>query len=346
MLSLFSSTFFFLLGVAPAHASGPAVVELVIGSETKDASGNLVAVLSAQLRELGVDVVVREPDAPNTRGEQDSGETPLSLIWIRSVEEQVVIQFYEPKGVRLRIRRVSLKGTDPANVEEVASIVRSYVDAVLLTAMRQASEPSKAPLGAALLHPRPPPAHSDACSPQVRTEIGYASMNFASRTPSQHGVRGSLGMAHGTSERISLSVGLAYTFFPPLNLHDQELDLRLSRHPIELHSGVRFEFNSWFAFEPRLRLEMDILRRQTSGSQRIEASRDQSQTTVAGGVQMWSEARLWPKGGLYVHAGADVMLRRFDYVVSSPDEERIVLAPRDVRPQLGAGIWFSLPLRK
>lgn len=346
MLSLLSSSLLLLFGAAPAHASAPAVVQLVIGSETKEGSGNLVAVLSAQLQELGVDVVVREPGHQDANTEQHDAntqqETPLSLIWIRSIDEQVVIQFYEPQGVRLRVRRVPLRGKDPASVEEVALIVRSYVDAVMLTAAQESTEASKEPLEAAPPHPRPPPSDSNASYPQVRAEVGYATMSFASRTPWQHGVRGSLGLAQlGTFERVSFNVGLAYTFLPPLFENVREIELRVSRHPLELHAGVRFEVNSWLALEPRLRLEVDILHRQTMDTPSVEASRDQSRTTVAAGVQLWSQARLWANGGVYVHGGADTMLRRFDYVISSSDEEEIVLAPRQIRPQLGGGIWFS-----
>lgn len=350
-LAITLATLLLIFGAVSAEAGSPAVVQLMVGSQTTNESGNLVAVLTAHLQELGVRVVVRDPDAPEAPTGREAEETPLALIWIRSIDDQVILQFYEPKGAHLRVRQVPLKGADPASIEEVALIVRSFVEAVLLTATQASTAEAKATGGSP-----PSPvleqavAHDPADSSWFRVELGYATTDFSSTTPWQHGLRGSFGLQGlGNLKRISFNLGLAYTIFPALVVAEEDVELRVSRHPIELHSSAHFQINSWWALEPRLGLEVDILHRETIDSELVSASAELSRTTVAASLQIGSDAKIWRTGGVYVQAGADVMLRRFDYVIAAPEGQatpegqEVVLSPSPVRPRFGVGIWLSFP---
>lgn len=312
----------------PARSEAPRV-ELIVEGSDEPLSARLVTALEAQLAELGVALVVQLPASSNPSGEQ----APIAIVWIRSRDGTLAIQFFEPRGERLRVREVPVSGQDPVSIEEVSLIVRSYVEALLVTPSESRAEPKPSLKSEAEKQQR------GGLAPQFHADVAFTLSTLASEADWQPGAR----LGAGVAGLGPFTLGVQMTLRPALVLDSDQVALQLRSYPFGLFASARLPLNGDFYLVPRLNAQVDIVQRRTLAGDGVAPADDETRASFVLGGELQIEWQLVAWGGLYVSAGADVVLGRYDYAISTPEGQVNVLSPQLVRPLLGTGFSLQVP---
>lgn len=317
----------------------------------------LVAALRAQLAELGVQVVVssepfdaRETNSPERSAKEDNA---LAFVWLGKEGANLSVHFFESAGATLRQRRLPLRGTDAASLEEVAVVVRSAVSSLLDrdTSLRQDTPPQQA-------EPRPknpPPApltesgHKSARGPKPApadevplglfwASLGFTGQAFAPELPFSPGAAALLGVrpTHGP-----WGLGVGYAFFPRQTAVRGPVSVELSRHPLEMI--LRFESspqtNSYVGAEAGLVVDW-VTRRSASTSAEFAVTPEATRVSWAVTGRALLGMRLSKALSLEVHGGADWLGSRVSTELS--DGARLV-EPHRIRPRISVQAVWNFP---
>ncbi len=331
----------------PATAQEPVhtVVVMVPEASPPLPTQRLTDALTSQLAELGVEVQLSTGPA-GVPGPVTALSSPhrnvLAFVWIEGTRDALVVHFYEPAGASLRERRIPVTDTDAASLEEVAVVVRSAANALLERARLEA-EKEKSPPPAPLPKPRsspPPPAPPPPPPPESARfllSLAYAGQLYAPDLGWQSGISGT---AVWRPNRGHWLVGVAYTWFPPLEYRTDQLTLELWRHPGEVFVGWESPLaDSRVSFSAEGALILDpVLRRTSRVSSALELAPDDTRWSAGASTRLrvaWCPTRGW---WLFASGGADYVFNRFEHVVDD-EAETPVISPLRLRPrgQVGLG---------
>ena len=348
-----------LLSIATSWpAAGAVQVVLLTGSEEKSADvaeleTQLVAAVRAQLQELDVHLIVfpaaAQALALNTRRAREVGlaNGAVGVIWIEPGATSLDVYLYEVGGDHLYVRRVPTTHSAEASSEEVAIMLRSAVGAMLYgssISMTEVAVPEPAPVAPA---PSAPPAEVSSRVPEparadagiVRIGASYVGTLFSREASFQHGV----GLAAGLHVPGSpWFLGLAYTYFPPLELIGAGVRTRVRRHPAELYGGAEFEWQRlWFVAEAAVVADNVERTTETAGQGLSEAAPSSRwlwalSTRLGGAVTLAGNLRCTAK------IGAEFLLNPYDQVIAGAAGDQVVASPMPARPraEIGVSIGF------
>lgn len=317
----------------------------------------LTEALRSQLAELGVRIVFSAGPAETDSAAEESSSLArhrdvLAVVWLERMGETLVVHFYEPAGSSLRERRIPVTHTDAASIEEVAVVVRSAANALL--ERKEAARGMPSPPAAQSPKPGPPrrqpsmaPAAATPPEREARTlaplqlALGYAGTLYAAETPWQSGVWASVAWRLGSTPWLA---GAAYEWFPPLRRRTEELTVMVNRHPAELFTGYDVLIVGLPAgLRPEIGLTVDPSTRRT---EQVSEAFDATPRRTRWAWALSTRLRLAynPASGWWICSaiGADFSLNSFDYVVSHPEESK-VLSPLSARPRLEAGLAVDIP---
>jgi hypothetical protein len=314
-----------------------------------------------------------------TSGELATASGAIGTLSVELAEDGAVLIFFtEPDGSATLIRRLppNEQGVR-TTVEQVAIVVRSLVEALLdgarvgLTPGQPAAAVSKDAAGApapsekrrpraaprAVERPAPPratavaqdeaagddaaltkegepPVSSAAASSSVALTAAYAGTQFAANTGWQSG------FALGITWRAlpPLHAGARYTFTPELEGGTETTRVSVARQPAEVTVG--YMGATTVAPSAELGLVADHTRRRTRsnapGYTPTPATRRWMVALGARAGVTWTATEAL---ALTLRGGADFLLTRYSYVVSSGQP---VASPRPIRPRLELEVAVSL----
>lgn len=307
----------------------------------------LVAALRGQLAEMGVEVVLssRPFDVSSDTDSEVAQESALAFVWLGKEGEVLAIHFFESDGATLRKRRVPLRGTDAASLEEVALVVRSAVSALLERRENELS--AESPSQEVAVAPRPyeeetsaeQPVSDSQQQPSFWLGLGWVGQRYAPEVSFAHGVQAVFGLR---PTGANYGLGMSYQLLPAERSTTDLVSITVQRHPLEA-------FFSWESTTVRTPVfigaqsgvMVDILRRTTvvSGPD-LEPSPGASRASWALTARALLGIRLGPQITLQGHAGADVLVGR---VIVALEDGQVLLQPHRIRPRLSALLSWNFP---
>lgn len=308
----------------------------------------LVAALRAQLAELGVEVVVSSRPfeatgeiSPDKEKQEDSA---LAFVWLGREGENLSVHFFESAGATLRQRRLPLRGTDAASLEEVAIVVRSAVGALLERGepeQRDEEPPAPAPEPDRL-------DESDRVSEPERSQddeprlfwasLGWTGQSFAQELSFSHGAAVLLGVRPTKSH---WGVGFGYTFLPAQTAARDGVSVELSRHPVEIAFRVDSSSKRASYFGAEAGMLVDWIKR-SSDTTSVEFAVTPEVTRVSWAVTGRALVGLRLSGpfSLEIQGGADWVMNRVSTELESGEG---LVQPHRVRPRVLAQILWNFP---
>lgn len=254
-------------------------------------------------------------------------EGTLGAFWV-SVKspDSMGLYFLAPGGERIVSRWVSTAERARAvGIEEMAVIVRSSVQSLLGSKdfVREMA-PAAVPL---------PVIQVDDRVARVRLSVAYEGSTFAPQVTWVHGLK------VGASAQLtpSIHLGLNYTVVPSLNLGADEVAVNIVRRPIELVGG--FRFGKTFRAGVDLGAQADIVTRFTQATS-LDWTAQAPSTRVLFSLsgRAVGAVQLGPWAQLYLSAGVEGVLNRFDFVAeTSSSMSTAVITPWALRVVAGAG---------
>jgi len=312
----------------------------------------LLAALGAQLRELDVEVRREEGTVDGS-----SDRRTLAMLYIEFEQQSLVLHLFEPEGTHLRARQIPFATSNVALLEEIASVVRSAISALLDDAQpSKSTEPApqaKPPLPDPGVPSRPVP---DSPPEPVRVEpedTGEASARSALRV-------GFLALGTEAFETRPFEFGLGlelriepasprwfvsgtFGLFPQLSHEVGSLTLLVTRSPITLAVGHRLTTRP-FILEIAGGFLAERLTRRVKAADEVAELSGQA-THHHFGPLLRLELGWRPSRGLVVFGagGVDTVLRPVQYEMSGPGTDRtVLLRALSVRPHLAAGLRLQL----
>jgi hypothetical protein len=269
----------------------------------------------------------------------------LAFVWLGRVGVVVAVHFFESAGAALRQRRLALRGTDAASLEEVALVVRSAVSA-LLERLEDQEEPE------APVEQKPSPRHvvekKFTPAPQVRTQnepapfwlgLGWVGQSYSADLPFSHGAHLEVGYR---PTRGNFGFAIGYQFLPSQTAHDGHVAVTLRRHPLEaLLSWKTSDWQRWLFVGAEAGAMLDVSRRVALVSTaELESEPDATRLSWALSGRAFFGVRLGERMVLKGLGGADLLAQR---VVVELGDGQALLTPHRIRPRLMALVLWNFP---
>lgn len=347
------------LGAPPAaEHDGARAVVLVAPAAPEGAAARVLEVIRAQLSEMPIRLVIE----PATGGAQPFGqriERALELsrrhraagtFWVDLAEQgDLLLYLFEPLGKKVLVRRVPVPDSKASDVaaEEMGLIARATVVALLegreigmeaaeTAAPQPPARPSPAPLPREGREERPSePARAD--DPGAAMVIAsYVGTRLDERID-QHGLAVGAGVRHRWA-RLAAS----YTFVRELHLEAAGTTTTAQRHPMEVAAGIFHVFHP-FALGFELGVVAELYTRRSEATDPIlEPTPAEHRWLWALSPRVFFSWSATAELRLFAAAGPETLLNRFDFIVQSGPDRRVVFAPWSVRPRLQIGATIDV----
>ncbi len=340
-----------LVGAPPQAETQPrqrTVLVLRSAQPLPFSEAELLTALGAQLRELEVEVTTEE-GSPSDSGERHT----LAMLYIELSQQSLVLHLFQPEGTHLRARQIPFETSNVALLEQIASVVRSAMSALLEDKQaapapkpRTAPSPAAPPtLGTAAPEPPPKPAltvERDVSSNQATLSLGALGVGtyvFENR-PFEFGLGIEARVAFFPSCRF-LSATLH--LLPNTEREFEELRLEVARTPLTLVVGqglatgpVSLEVAVGFLAE---RLERRIQGESTETDLSAPATHYHLGPVVRTELGWAASDALRFFGGAQV----DLLMNPVQYEVAGPGPARTVVSHAlPIRPNVLAGLRLRL----
>lgn len=337
---------------ALAQADSPAdSARVVFVDSTLDPSiaAPLGEALRAQFALISAELIVRNQEAPvgslserMTRAKALAHEHgAIAVFWIEPQSGGIwLVHMMDSERERVIVRPVDADAAhQEAAIEAVAVMLRDSTRALVEDAQQEPPPAEPAPSVA----PPPPaqPSKPIAVAPSVRPWqlwAAYTAQDFAPEVTWQHGV--GLGAAwHGLAP---WHFGVRTFLSAPLT-PQAPARISVQRFPVALSLGYRLPVGA-FAFDASLGFSLEALRRasETSDVAGVAPEPERTRILLALEPRARAEFRLLPFLGLFVGAGADLLLNPFRYISLEGAEQSRLLSVRPVRPVAELGVALHL----
>jgi hypothetical protein len=319
---------------------------VLLGAKNPTDAAALWSSTRAQLSDLDVERIEEERGDSTLEGSarrarlEAERHRALAVVWFDTDDGVVTVFLFEPRGRRLRARRVLVSGTAEAAAEEVGVVVRSAISALLEGAevsMPEIPVPSApAPPPPA---PRAPPALPAPAREHLRLSAGYLGTLYSLDAAWQNGAAASLSLHPGDSPWF---LELGYGFLPPLELSAPGVRSELRRHPSEIGLGLELGIGRFRVATEALFIVDFISRRTTRADEPLARAPTETRTLYAGSLRLRGALPLGAGFAVYAAFGAEFLLNRFDHVVRGSDSPEPSITQLAARPRVDAGLSYAL----
>jgi hypothetical protein len=353
---------------APSESTTPTVV-LTVPEQKGDHDEQVLATVSAHLRELDITLVIERHDSGlDLRGLISASREPIErhdargILWIDIPDAQggdLAIYVVERAGQQIFGRSIAGQAGDAVAIETLANVAAMAAVALGEGRAIQLDVPpppveEPEPVEEPVVEPEPEPVvgtitregHVEpVLRPRLRLRTGYRGNSYAASVPWQSSVTFAIGVRPTERSHVELVGDVAI----PSSVALPDLRVVLNRYPFGVAGGHRWSLPRGWDVELSGRVTLEPTRRRT-----IATSSDAGVTTsprslhwsataelaVGFGVRLAETVRLSFGVGL-----AAVLVRRDHVITSTTGAEQVVISPHPARALIWAGFDFDLVWR-